>query len=407
VDPTALLGDAFCATHGLSNASVATVATHLPPSLLLNGHKTLAPTLSNATPVVVPVADLFAPSATSTLPLSYSIAAAAAGNPRSNATLAGSNLTVVGAWRGDTYYVLVSAVDATGTAPSAPAAVRVTEAAAPPIVRVATMPAVASLAVGACNVPLWPYFSDPTGASTALTYSVLSAPHSNAAVSACNLVLTGSAARAGVNYTVVVGARNAYGVSASNWTSVTEAAVVVQVGQQFPVVALTATTQTIAGQAYGNGTYVLTGSPNVTGLVGLTDVPDVGSSWAGTPASYTVTTGAYVGAVTTTVSGVAQAGEWFQIQVPYAITLTKYRICTVDQNYAPGSWVLAASTDGTTWTSVDDQPPPAGQAFRAVQRADLYFAVAPTAAYTRYRLIMRKTNGTVMGALITFVVYGY
>lgn len=73
---------------------------------------------------------------------------------------------------------------------------------------------------------------------------------------------------------------------------------------------------------------------------------------------YNSTTGAYIGGVSTTVSGVSYSGEWLQIQLPRAIRLFSYTI-TCRTNYvssqSPNTWVIAGSNDGTTWTLVDTE----------------------------------------------------
>jgi hypothetical protein len=386
-DPTALFGAPFCAPYGLSNASVAAVTAHLAPLLLQGGHKDLAPTLSNPVPVVVRVDDLFAPSSTSVLPLSYALAAN--GNPRGNATIAGSNLTITGGYRGATYYVGVAATDATATAPSAPATVRVVEAAAPAMTTSA-IPAVAALQVGACNVLLSPFFADPTGSSTLLAYRLLSNPYSNATVSGCNLSLVGASRNAA--YTVVVGASNAWGVSASNSVAVTEPAGAV-VSAPYPPAALSGPTATLAGYSAGNGTYTLTNSTSFGGayaaLSAFSYVVNGSDTWSSGGMLYN-TGGIYVSTVSTTVSGVASPGEWLQIQLPTAIVLLTYDLWpySVNPGRSPYTWKFCGSTNGTTWTLLDARTAVTGWTANVKKT----FAVTGNStAYAYFRIVAQAT----------------
>ena len=64
--------------------------------------------------------------------------------------------------------------------------------------------------------------------------------------------------------------------------------------------------------------------------------------------------GAYTGSYSTVVDGGAIRGEWLQLQSTYQRTLGSFTILSDYGNFAraPGSFVLAGSNDGTTWTSV-------------------------------------------------------
>jgi hypothetical protein len=73
---------------------------------------------------------------------------------------------------------------------------------------------------------------------------------------------------------------------------------------------------------------------------------------------YNTTTGAYTGSTSTIISGTTYSGEWLQIQLPYAISLTDYSIsCRPDYEttQAPNTWIIGGSTNGTTWVLLDSE----------------------------------------------------
>ena len=113
-----------------------------------------------------------------------------------------------------------------------------------------------------------------------------------------------------------------------------------------------------------NGTYSFLTSSTSTSVIGgnlfLTfygdSIPDVFLS----PANYS-STGAYVGSVTTLVSGSPISGEWIQIGLPYTLYITTYSINSnvnggPSWNYLfPKSFYLCGSNDGTNWSTVDNR----------------------------------------------------
>lgn len=70
---------------------------------------------------------------------------------------------------------------------------------------------------------------------------------------------------------------------------------------------------------------------------------------------YSRITGGYTGSVSTTVSGTVYSGEWLQIQFPASVSLTSYLLYTRPNLLARGpmEFVVASSSDGSTWTLVD------------------------------------------------------
>lgn len=73
--------------------------------------------------------------------------------------------------------------------------------------------------------------------------------------------------------------------------------------------------------------------------------------WADSGASYDPNTGAYVGAVSTTIQGIGVAtGVWIQIQSSTPLVLESYRFATaVTANNIPRIYYLVGSNDGSTW----------------------------------------------------------
>ena len=96
---------------------------------------------------------------------------------------------------------------------------------------------------------------------------------------------------------------------------------------------------TAAWQAFDNNDS--TGwSYNYTGLGNI--YPAGGSQWG----TYNGTT------FTVDVSGNSYGGEWVQIQMPVAITLSSYTLYGTDTTYDPGSWYILGSRDGINWKLV-------------------------------------------------------
>jgi hypothetical protein len=104
--------------------------------------------------------------------------------------------------------------------------------------------------------------------------------------------------------------------------------------------------------------------------------------------------GAYLGAVSTTVSGVgvAYAGEWLQLQVPAAIYADKLHFRLREQ--APlngihvGSVVVAGSNDGATWSLISSHPD------MPSWDGDHVLVTGATTAYTYIRLIILKMRNS-------------
>ena len=111
---------------------------------------------------------------------------------------------------------------------------------------------------------------------------------------------------------------------------------------------------------------------------------------------------------TTVVSSQTISGEWVQIKFPYAFLLTSYKIYT--RSDIPGwswkSFVLAGSTNGTTWTSVDSR----SYTTTAPISGDTFNVTSPSVNYSYYRFIITsawttQTNVASCGELNLFGTY--
>lgn len=114
----------------------------------------------------------------------------------------------------------------------------------------------------------------------------------------------------------------------------------------FPTVAMTSNT--------GPGGFTASASSVLDALRSAYRAFDkLANQWACAANRYDGTTGAYVGAVSTTVDGSPVNGEWVQIQTPVPFKLYNYSV--TDAGPRQKQWTLAGSTDGTTWSLLDAQ----------------------------------------------------
>jgi hypothetical protein len=131
---------------------------------------------------------------------------------------------------------------------------------------------------------------------------------------------------------------------------------------EYPPAALSAASTNVTGQSYGNGTYILSASTVTWNSGNVRDTwfafdknwSRTGSTHWGSDYQYSML-GVYTGAQSTTVSGTPYAGEWLQIQLPNSIILHRYDMMAYETIRNPGSFVLAGSTNGSTWTLIDTQ----------------------------------------------------
>lgn len=212
-----------------------------------------------------------------------------------------------------------------------------------------------------------------------------------------------------------VGNSTAGGIPPSGQASITELSVrgvgstaSTFAGVEYPPAALTGSNVTLSGQAYGNGAYVTSASTTYDPVTQASflafdrvwTTSYTQTSGAGSLRTYTQPDGLYNGGSatqSTVIDGAAYAGEWLQIQLPSAVRLTGYSIATIQGAMEPSFWsrgprdfVLAGSTDGTTWTAVDTRT-----GVTDWREAPTLFTVSSsvTASYTRYRLCVGRIAG--------------
>ncbi len=103
-------------------------------------------------------------------------------------------------------------------------------------------------------------------------------------------------------------------------------------------------------------------------------------------------------------SSAAGLPQWLQLQFPSAVYVASYKITSRPaggETYAPGSFTLQGSNDGTNWTVVDTRT---GQVF-AVSETKTYTVAIPQ-PFVYWRLNITATpNGTYAG-LTELELYG-
>jgi hypothetical protein len=163
-----------------------------------------------------------------------------------------------------------------------------------------------------------------------------------------------------------------------------------------PPYSMTANTTTFSGNSVYDGTYTLTSSiPSGHNTMG--DIYVISNDTYGTngnvwgPNYRYNNSGAYIGSVSTTVSGVSQSGEWVQMQLPNPIVLYSFLLnfWWSSQAYWAKSFLLAASNDGTTWTNIYDNT----NASFVYGTAQTFVVTGSSVPYRYFRLIVRTTSG--------------
>jgi hypothetical protein len=160
----------------------------------------------------------------------------------------------------------------------------------------------------------------------------------------------------------------------------------------YPPYRMTANTSVISGQPFGNGTYVASAS-SVVDATEDSWMPfddSMTTRWTDS-SSLLYNNGAYAGSKTTTIDGTSHGGEWLQLQLPAPITINMYSFRThpTDPARGPTSWVLAGSTDGSTWSLIDLRTGVAST------NATVYtYVVLNPGTYNYYRFITKTLQGT-------------
>lgn len=162
--------------------------------------------------------------------------------------------------------------------------------------------------------------------------------------------------------------------------------------QFLPIAALTGanTTLTDATTPY-SGTYVV--SQSSQDALGAGWNAFTTSGFWHSAATYDATTGEYTGSVTTTsLASVSYSGEWLQLDLPYAVAVTQYRMSGRPgyfRNRSPQRWVLLGSNTGDvgSWTLVDSESDVIWSS-----DAEQTFAVTTVQAFKVWRLVVQASG---------------
>lgn len=171
--------------------------------------------------------------------------------------------------------------------------------------------------------------------------------------------------------------------------------------QSYPPIAMISNTQTVSGNAYGNGTYILTAS--TTGYANAQPYTlfdknySYGYWWQTNEGVYGYVggvNGCYLGSVSTTIDSSTIKGEWFQLLLPAPIVLRSYIIYGFNEPYllpnrTPRSWIIAGSTDGSTWHQLDSQVN-VGWVYNTASRT--INLPSNAASYAYYRLVITQVG---------------
>lgn len=150
----------------------------------------------------------------------------------------------------------------------------------------------------------------------------------------------------------------------------------------------------VSGQAYGNGTYVTTVSVSGNIVTSLFD----GASLYWYSGSYNAN-GTFAGTTSTTVSGSVYNGDWFQLRLPTRIRLTSYMIKPPPGlTEAPDIWVIAGSSNGSTWDFVDTKTNGSNTFLSSATTYTINVTTPLSTAYDYYRFIgIKSVNRNYMG----------
>lgn len=155
---------------------------------------------------------------------------------------------------------------------------------------------------------------------------------------------------------------------------------------QYPPGAMNASSTTLSG-----GTYVATSSINSAS--GYLAFDGVTTTSLLINSRYT-SIGNYRGNVTTRdLQNTTYSGEWVQLQLPTAVSLTSY-VMYANSGKEPGSWVILGSNDASGWTLVHQVTSPSAiVAGAAVRFPGKYVVTSPPASgFTYYRCVVTKAN---------------
>lgn len=138
-------------------------------------------------------------------------------------------------------------------------------------------------------------------------------------------------------------------------------------------------TVTLSGLAYGNGTYNVSATVERNGSGTAANAFNKnGTFWQINP--YT--------SATSTFSGVVYPGDYVQIKLPHTIRAIRYSITTMSINN-PLQWALGGSTNGTSWTFLDQR----SYATNLASNTTYYYDVSNPGLYSHFRFVYMRSTG--------------
>ena len=119
--------------------------------------------------------------------------------------------------------------------------------------------------------------------------------------------------------------------------------------------------------------------------------------WTASGNTWYSNNGNYTGSASTTIGGVAYAGEWLQFKMPYPVLATSYSFVTsADSARCPTAWAVAGSVDGASWDLLDSKT---GQTTAA--NATVTGTVSGFSSFSYFRLVIKSLPGN--GAFLSIV----
>ena len=116
--------------------------------------------------------------------------------------------------------------------------------------------------------------------------------------------------------------------------------------------------------------------------------------WHGNSSEYSSSTRNYTGSFSTTYDGSSTVGgEWIQLQVPTAITITKIQIAPRNgssdyENRCAGDGRILGSNNGSTWSNIGTFT---GKTYTLGNYTDI--TVTTSTSYTYFRIVITKLSG--------------
>jgi hypothetical protein len=127
---------------------------------------------------------------------------------------------------------------------------------------------------------------------------------------------------------------------------------------------------------------------------------DLSTNYTCVVSRYSKTTGAYIGAVSTTMTSAAYSGEWLQLQLPSNIVLTQYTLTSSTiYGRSPVTFYLGGSTNGSTWDLLDTQ---SNLSWSQTAQTSKTFNINNTTGYNYYRIVCNSVTGTDNGGVHSF-----